>query len=176
MIIVMHGQTELNVRHGFQGHTDFPLTDEGVAQVQRNIERLKTYHFQRIVCSDLKRAKDTATTIASTFDVAVTEDENLREVYFGCWDGMTVDDIKQQYPNMWRNRELNKWTFNAYDGESYQQAFERAKVWLKANYAIDTLVVCHRSFGKIMRGAYLNLSPNEIMDTDFLHEDILVLK
>jgi len=176
MIIVRHGQTELNVWEGFQGHTDFPLTDEGIAQVKRNIERLKAYKFKRIVCSDLKRAKDTAAIIADAFDVPVTEDASLREVYFGCWDGMTDESIKREYPEMWRNRCLNKWAFNEYDGESYEQAFERAKAWLVALYDTNTLVVCHRSFGKIMRGAYLNLTPDEIMATDFLHEDILELK
>jgi len=176
MIVVRHGQTELNVRHGFQGHTDFPLTDEGMAQVQRNVERLKAYQFKRIICSDLKRAKDTAAIIAGASDVSVTEDKDLREVYFGVWDGMTDEEIKQRYPDMWRNRGLNKWSFNGYDGESYRQAFERARTWLEKNYSPDALVVCHRSFGKIMRGAYFNLSPYEIMATDFLHEDILVLK
>jgi len=176
MIVVRHGQTELNVCQGFQGHSDFPLTAEGIAQVKRNIERLKDYHFQRIVCSDLKRAKDTADIIAAAFDMPVIEDENLREVSFGFWDGMTDEDIKQQYPDMWRNRESNKWAFNEYDGESYQQAFERSKTWLETNYDADLLVVCHRSFGKIIRGAYFNLIPEEIMATDFLHEDILELK
>jgi len=175
MIIVRHGQTELNVRQGFQGHTDFPLTAEGIEQVKRNIERLKSFTFKRIISSDLKRASATAEMIANDFGIPVRKDAALREVNFGFWDGMTDADIKSQYPEMWQNRSLNKWMFNEYEGESYQQAFERARIWLANHYDPHALVVCHRSYGKIMRGAYLGLSPDEIMATDFLHEDILAL-
>ncbi len=172
MYIIRHGETELNVIQAFQGHTDSPLTAKGIQQAKAHASKLGAYELNRIICSDLSRAAKTASTIADILDIPMQMDAQLREVYFGFWDGMSDSDIQQHYPELWKDRASNKWQFNGYNGESYEQAHKRAQIWLSQNYAIGTLIICHRTFGKILRGAYAGLSPKEIMATDFLHTDI----
>jgi len=172
MYIIRHGETELNVIQAFQGHTDSPLTAKGIQQAKAHADKLEIYKLKQIICSDLSRAAKTASTIAELLNIPMQTDVQLREVYFGFWDGMPDSDIQQQYPELWKDRASNKWQFNGYDGESYEQAHNRAQIWLSQNYAIGTLIVCHRTFGKILRGAYAGLSPKEIMATDFLHQDM----
>jgi len=172
MYIVRHGETELNVIKAFQGHTDSALTARGKRQARENANRLKSAGCQQIISSDLPRAKHTAAIISEILNIPVQTDSNLREVWFGGWDGMADADIQQQFPDLWQQRIELKWQFNGYDGESYEAAHERARTWLSENYAHNQLIVCHRTFGKILRGAYAGLSPKGIMATDFLHAEI----
>ena len=61
LAVVRHGQTEFNVRGLYQGHTDSPLTDEGVAQARLLAPRLHSLGCSpTIYCSDLGRARHTA--------------------------------------------------------------------------------------------------------------------
>jgi len=176
MYIVRHGETELNIRKAFQGHTDSPLTAKGLTQAKRNASILQDQmQCEKIISSDLPRARHTASIIGEILNVPVFTDSSLREVYFGFWDGMADEDIQQQYPELWGERIHSKWKFNGYEGESYHKAHERALKWITDNHSPNQLIVSHRSFGKIMRGAYTGLSPEEIMATDFLHTDIFQL-
>ncbi len=172
MYIIRHGETELNVRKAFQGHTDSALTEKGIQQAENHGNELQAYEINQIICSDLPRAMNTASIIAKLLNIPMQTDDQLREVYFGFWDGMADEDIQQQYPELWEERKSNKWQFNGYNGESYEQAHQRAQTWVVEKYSSGTLIVCHRTFGKILRGAYAQLSPIDMMNTDFLHQDI----
>lgn len=177
MYIVRHGETELNIKKAFQGHTDSALTSKGIEQAKDNADIIKHQKQQptHIISSDLPRAVATAEIISEILNIPVQTDDKLREVYFGFWDGMADEDIQSQFPELWENRVQNKWSFNDYDGESYKMAHNRAQEWLAKHYSENILVVSHRSFGKILRGAYKGLSPESIMQTDFLHTDIFKL-
>jgi len=177
MYIVRHGETELNIRKAFQGHTDSALTTKGIEQAKDNANMIKRQAQlpTHIISSDLPRAVATSEIISEILNIPVQIDDNLREVYFGFWDGMADEDIKSQFPDLWENRIHNKWSFNDYDGESYKMAHNRAQEWLAENYSENILVISHRSFGKILRGAYKGISPESIMQTDFLHTDIFIL-
>jgi len=172
MYIIRHGETELNLIRAFQGHTDSPLTSTGIRQAEIHASRLKSLGLTHIISSDLPRAIDTATIIAEHLNLPIETDPKLQEVWFGCWDGMSDANIRQQYPAMWEEREHEKWQFNAYIGESYAMAYQRACDWLAGHHQSGHLIVCHRTFGKILRGAYTGLTPDAVMATDFLHTDI----
>jgi len=177
MYIVRHGETELNIKKAFQGHTDSTLTSKGIEQAKDNADIIKHQKQQptHIISSDLPRAVATAEIISEILNIPVQTDDKLREVYFGFWDGMADEDIQSQFPKLWKDRVQNKWAFNGYKGESYKMAHNRAQEWLTENYSENILMVSHRSFGKILRGAYQCLSPESIMNTDFLHTDIFIL-
>lgn len=64
LYIVRHGQTDWNVRKIIQGHSDIPLNTEGQEQARVLAESLKNVHFDKIISSDLVRAKRTAEIVA----------------------------------------------------------------------------------------------------------------
>jgi len=172
MYIVRHGETKLNVIKAFQGHTDSVLTAKGIQQARSHASILKSSKLKHIIYSDLPRAVHTASIVAEILNIPMQTDAELREVYFGFWDGMADHDIIEKYPKLWKDRMQNKWRFNGYNGESYEQAHRRAQEWLAEHYRPDRLIVCHRTFGKILRGAYTGISPERILATDFLNTDI----
>lgn len=89
---VRHGQTLLNHFRKMQGWVDSPLTDKGIEQaIQTGID-LKDIHFDKAYSSDMSRAVRTLNLILSKneADTNVTPEVklNLREVYFGYFEGL----------------------------------------------------------------------------------------
>lgn len=105
LYIVRHGQTFWNMNNRVQGINDTELTDLGIRQAQLLAERLKDEKIDCIYSSDLTRAYKTAEIIAKKFDLDVSKIPELREIAFGVWEGLTVDEINSLYQEtykLWR--------------------------------------------------------------------------
>lgn len=92
-----HGQTAWNLEGRFQGTTDIPLTEIGIAQARRAAKVLAAMTPDAIVASDLRRAADTAAELAAVTGLDISYDEGLRETYAGVWQGLTHDEISRRY-------------------------------------------------------------------------------
>ncbi|PYC77089.1 hypothetical protein C7C46_20375 [Streptomyces tateyamensis] len=93
-----HGQTSWNLESRFQGSTDIPLTETGLAQAQRAARLLAGLRPDLLISSDLSRASATAAELARLTDLEVQQYEGLRETYAGSWQGLTHAEIKARYP------------------------------------------------------------------------------
>lgn len=92
-----HGQTAWNLERRFQGSTDIPLTETGVAQARRAARLLAALKPHRLIASDLQRAARTAAELTAVTGLEPTLYEGLRETYAGAWQGLTSIDIRQRY-------------------------------------------------------------------------------
>ncbi|MFE0457689.1 histidine phosphatase family protein [Kitasatospora sp. NPDC058965] len=93
-----HGQTSWNLESRFQGSTDIPLTDTGLAQAQRAARLLAGLRPDLLISSDLSRAAATAAELARLSGLEVQQHEGLRETYAGSWQGLTHAEIKARFP------------------------------------------------------------------------------
>ena len=93
VVLWRHGRTAWNAETRFQGSTDVPLDDVGVAQAERAARDLATLEPDLLVSSDLDRARTTAEALGALLDLEVATDPALRETYAGTWQGMVRDDI-----------------------------------------------------------------------------------
>ena len=96
LIVVRHGETTYNIEGRFTGMSDAPLTELGRQQAERVGAYLADERIDAIVASDLQRARDTAQAIANHHDLPVFEDEDLREINMGVWEGMRFTDIRER--------------------------------------------------------------------------------
>ena len=98
--LVRHGSTLWNSEQRFCGHSDIPLSSEGQEQANWLARYLQTRHLALIYSSDLLRASQTAEIIAaqSSQPVKVVTSSSWREIAFGAWEGLTYDQITQQFP------------------------------------------------------------------------------
>ncbi|GJT78685.1 phosphoglycerate mutase-like protein 4 [Tanacetum coccineum] len=94
IVIVRHGETEWNADRRIQGHLDIDLNDVGRQQAVAVAERLsKEPKISAIYSSDLKRALETAKTIASKCGgLQVIQEPNLRERHLGDLQGVVYGD------------------------------------------------------------------------------------
>lgn len=112
LILVRHGETEWNRLARYQGQTDIELNETGIRQAQRAAERLARETIHAAYSSDLKRARTTAEIIVSRTAPARTFHPSplLREMHFGDFEGLTFDQIEEQYQLIfsaspsWRSR------------------------------------------------------------------------
>jgi glucosyl-3-phosphoglycerate phosphatase len=117
-VLLRHGQTIWNVEHRFQGHTDIPLDETGLAQAERVGGLLAALRADAIVSSDLSRAVATAQPLAKLTGLVVSVDKDLRERSGGLWEGLTDDEIRERYP-----RERATWS--PPDGEAAEAVADR---------------------------------------------------
>ena len=102
LILVRHGDTELNSAERYWGHSDVELSPSGFRQAERLRDRLAAQKIDAIYSSDLQRASVTAEIIASRHQLAVTTFAELREINFGKLEGLTFDKINRLYPEVAR--------------------------------------------------------------------------
>lgn len=93
--LVRHGETLSNISGTWQGHTDSPLTDRGLDQVDRLARRMDGLPFDLLVSSDLGRAATTAGVIG-----AAESSAEWREFHIGKWEGMAAADVKAGHPEL----------------------------------------------------------------------------
>jgi broad specificity phosphatase PhoE len=98
LVLWRHGQTSWNVEGRFQGQSDIPLDEVGVAQAERAARLLAALRPNVITSSDLGRALATAAPLARITGLTVLYDKDLRERHGGAWEGLTDVQIRTRYP------------------------------------------------------------------------------
>ena len=105
LILIRHGETDMNRELRFQGQVDPPLNAVGLEQARRLGQRLAGAMAHGLYVSDLLRTRETAAPIASTLALPGVPDPALREQAFGAVDGLTAADIQTRWPEAW-----SRWT------------------------------------------------------------------
>ena len=91
--IIRHGQTVWNKARKLQGSTDIELTEEGKKLAILTGHGLRGIPFDKVFSSPLKRAYVTASLIHAESNVTIEIDERIREVSFGEFEGLNVDEM-----------------------------------------------------------------------------------
>lgn len=149
LIIWRHGNTEWNATDRIQGQMDIPLSDLGRRQAAAAAPKLAALDPTHIITSDLRRAADTAAALAAITDLPVRTDPRLRERHYGEWQGRSIDEIAERYPEdylRWRKGQ----PVNAYGIENAEDLAKRAQEALLDAAGLDGTVVvtCHGGTAK----------------------------
>ncbi len=168
LYLLRHGETVFNRENRIQGWRDSALTERGIAQAKRNgrvlAQLIDDPESHRLIASPIGRALNTARLVAFEMgrDAAhIRTDRRLVELSLGHWEGLTWDQVREQFPDDWAARRADKWHFHPPGGESYQQMAERLADWL-AEHPDPAIAVTHGAAGRILRGLYLGLSRDEM--------------
>lgn len=84
---VRHGQTDWNIVRKQQGRVDIPLNATGIKQAEQTAEQLKDKKIDKIYCSPLTRAKQTAQIIGAGRDIPIIIEPRLIERDMGEFEG-----------------------------------------------------------------------------------------
>ena len=143
LILVRHGQTEMNAQSLYFGKLNPPLNDLGICQAYQVKEKLLNIDYDMIYSSPLERAKQTAE-ICNYLDKEIIFDSNLEEINFGIFESLTFKQISEKYPNEVKKMEEDWKSFNYVTGESPKEMFQRAISFLKTlDYTKTNLIVTH---------------------------------
>jgi len=125
IVLVRHGETEWNAQRKHIGSTDLELNEKGKAQAKAVANALEEFSFTAVYSSTLKRCFQTAETIANSHNLKIKSDAGLNEIDFGEWEGLTWNDIKTGYPNLYRRWLREDRNFQMPGGERWQAFKER---------------------------------------------------
>jgi broad specificity phosphatase PhoE len=100
LLVIRHGQSEWNALGRGHGWGDPPLSSLGEAQARAAVAGLAAQDLTPgVIASDLARAARTAELVAEPLRLGpVQTTADLREHDVGEWDGMTWDEIEQDWP------------------------------------------------------------------------------
>lgn len=130
VILWRHGRTSWNLAGRVQGQTDTELDEVGRAQARAAAARLAALEPDRIISSDLTRARDTAQALGDVTGRKVELDPRFREINFGAREGMTWREAWAAFPEgmrSWVDGDETKIP----GSETHRQAGERFAVGLR---------------------------------------------
>lgn len=146
IILIRHGESETNVQKVFTGQLDAALTPTGHRQAQLMAQYLDNYHIDKIYASPLKRAVDTAQALAQRQHCPIEQQEALKEIYAGVWQGLTFEEIAERYPGTYQTWRTDFANAQPDEGENCQGLYHRVTEFLERvlTEKEDTVCfVCH---------------------------------
>jgi probable phosphoglycerate mutase len=157
LYLVRHGESTWNAQERLQGQLDPPLSEHGREQARALAGVVNGIPPERIVCSDLGRARETAELMGlqpGRFD------ERWREIDVGEWGGRAAAEIDAQ------GDELTNWrggTRKAPDGESWADFAARVAG------AADELIAAGGTWVVVAHGGCVRVVAAHLTGADVLH-------
>ena len=144
-----HGPTLWNAQGRIQGHTDIPLSDEGLAKM-RGLLPPAPFEQARAFVSTSRRARQTAEALGLRDAVW---DARLMEQNWGRWEGLSRADILARDGEDAFLRAGQALDFRPPGGESTAELHDRVTAFLKdaARAEADAIAVAHLG---VLRAAY----------------------
>lgn len=183
LLLLRHGQTELNRDGKYSGRGNPELTDLGKKQIAHAARHISERgDVDVILSSPLGRCQETARAAAEALGMgkdAITTDEAIIEMDFGTWEGRRFVEIQEDHPEAHREC-FNYATAAPHGGESPEQVYRRVSEFVDrviAEYPGKTvLVVTHMmpiksvlrralgTGGEIYRSLHLDVASLSVAD------------
>lgn len=163
LYLFRHGETEWSVSGQHTGRTDIPLTENGRAVARRMRDAVSHLVFSAVLVSPRARAQETAA--LAGLGAQITTCDDLAEVDYGEYEGLTTAEIRQRVP------DWTVWTHPCCGGESLEQAAVRCQRVINTASDINGSVAlfAHGHILRILAATWLQLPPSEgkhfILDT-----------
>ena len=131
LILVRHGQTVWNKLGTSQGQADIELSETGLEQAELLGKNFAYPEVRAVYASPLKRAAATGRAIAAALGLEVVTCDELQEISFGDWEGLTYEEINSVWPSV-HDGLFNRPDITACpNGEGFFSVQERAVSKLK---------------------------------------------
>ncbi len=155
IFLIRHGETEWTLSGQHTGATDIPLTKRGEEEAALVGKKLRGHTFETVLCSPLKRAKETCA-IAGFLKQPQLEPD-LVEWNYGDYEGLTAAQIWKKSPG-W-----NIFSNGAPHGESLEDITARANRVLAKIQPLrgDVALFSHGHFLRAFAACYLQLPAQE---------------
>jgi len=161
IILVRHGETAWNVAEVFRGRIDIELNKTGVKQAELLAAYLSKIKVAAIYSSPLKRALKTAKIIADYHKTRVNIAPGLIDFNYGKWQGLSHQEVKNTYPELYREWVNHPDRVKMPSGESLEDVRKRAVGVVTGITTRDTgavVLVSHRVVNKVLICALLGLN------------------
>lgn len=145
LILVRHGQTDMNKDQLYYGKIDVPINEVGKEQARKACENLINLKidYDKIYSSNQIRAYETAT-IVNYKNIEIEKNEKIQEMNFGVFEGLNYKDVMEKFPEEMELLKKDWKTYSYITGESPFQLQKRVVEFLDSiDKSKNNLVVTH---------------------------------
>lgn len=145
LILIRHGQTDMNKDQLYYGRLDVPINETGKEQAENTRKNLVELEidYDKIYSSPMKRAYETAE-IVNYKNLEIEKDDELREMDFGIFEGLSYKEIVKKYPEEMEKLKKDWKTYSYVTGENPFMLQKRALKFLeKIEKNKNNMVVTH---------------------------------
>jgi len=164
--LIRHGETANAGQICFNGHFDVDLSPGGLEQFRLISASLKNHPIHSIYSSDLIRTRTCAEIVAGPHGLIPIAHPEFRELCFGEWEGLSVQEVNEKYPNELESRLKNIETFSVKGGENFHQLKDRVIPKFEeivARHPHDAIVLLvHGGVNRVILGHLLGIPINNI--------------
>lgn len=155
--LLRHGETTLS--HTLRGHLDDALTEPGWLQMQSTVQQQldAQVHWDVIISSPLQRCQNFAAALAKQLQLPLLLNAEIKEMYFGDWEGIATQTIYENEPELLANFWQFPTQYHAPNGESlhlFQQrvmhGFNEIYVQMQQHNWNRALIVTHGGVIKLL--------------------------
>jgi alpha-ribazole phosphatase len=166
LYLVRHGELFTSKEWRYVGQMDVELNDEGKQQIKKLSRRLSPEQIEMIFSSDLTRTIESAKIIGNKLAIINEPISEFREIDLGVWEGHTLEEIEERFPEDLLKRSEDIKDFRVENGESFSDVNKRVipKIMdvIEDNVGKRILVVAHGGVNRIIIADALGLSINNI--------------
>lgn len=177
LYIIRHGNTQWNTQGKIQGSRDISLNPQGIKDAMILREKLLEIPIEVIFTSPLIRALKT-TELINAKNIPINKCEELKEINFGLWEGMTWGEIKNIYGDYLKANTIDGYAYPP-GGETYQGAKDRiikiTDYIISSNYQ-NIAIVSHRAVIRFMLAYLTGKTLNEINTFDLKNASVMEIK
>ena len=164
--IVRHSKTDFNEQNRYSGRTNLSLNAYGKQQAKELTKHVQNLSIDIIVSSPLKRAIETAEIIRPNGHKIIV-DTAFIERSVGIYEGLTKDEAKKQYPDLYQKNITRILDDAPTNGETIievqDRVFEGLDKIKKIYQNKNILIITHAFVAKIIN-KYFN---PDISESDF---------
>jgi broad specificity phosphatase PhoE len=101
--VLRHPETTWNVVQRYQGRLEAPLSERGERQVSLICHAFEADRLEAVHTSGLQRARRLAERLAGVTEAPLRIDNRLTEIAQGPWEGLNHEEIRQRFPEIYRD-------------------------------------------------------------------------
>jgi len=132
LYLIKTGQTTFEQQSRVELAGGAPLTSQGIEDVETTLNELVRKDIAGVYSSAGEAERQTARIAGKTLGVKVRIVANLREIDYGLWQGLTVEEIRRRQPKAYRQWSQAPTTIRPPGGESLFEAQQRIHAALKS--------------------------------------------
>lgn len=127
LCVIKTGQTTSEVESRVESLAGAPLTSKGVDDIRAVASELASQGIDAIYAAAGEGEAQTGQLVAKALRVKVRTQEDLREIDYGLWQGLTFDEIKRRQPKVYRQWAEAPTTVRPPGGEGLTEAHQRIR-------------------------------------------------
>ena len=179
IFVIRHGETDSNKEGRYLGRRNESLNAIGINQAKRLAKKTSDLDIEIIYCSPLKRAIETTKFIKTNHTCEVVIDEHFIERSIGIYEGLTKEEAKNKYPDLYAQNITRIFNDAPPNGETTNEVIKRVFAGLNEiknqNKFSNILISTHGFIAKVINKFFNpQISEQDFFDFSLTNAEIKI--